>query len=326
MLSCRPVGSSRRLGRTKGSPLATAPKLFGRFDVLQMMSRPAQGFGSGVAILAAAAMLLASALVQAQSMDVGGMQGLSTVERHRLRSDSLETTYTVLIRIPESVTEGAEGAERLPVVYLLDGGATFPALAGYYRYLFWGRELPELTVVGISYGTSDSRNGNQRGRDFTAPSSEREFWGGVGPFLDFVESEVFPLVESRVPVDAGRRVLFGQSLGGQAVIWAALNRPGMFWGHIASNPALHRNLEAFLVAPSPVPASSKSPSPRPRIFVSSASDDETRFREPAVRWMEHWSSVPHSWTLSTRTLEGHGHFSALPLAFREGLRWLFADP
>lgn len=259
-------------------------------------------------------------------MPTDGMHGLGTVERHRL--EALDTTYTLLVRLPDAVTEaGAPDGEtrKLPVVYLLDGGYTFPTLGGYHGYLRITDEVPDLVLVGISYGTSDSRQGNQRSRDFTAPAADAAHFGGVGPFLDFLEREVFPLVESRYPADPNRRVLFGQSLGGQAAIWAALYRPGLFWGHIASNPALPRNLEQFLEAPRSVEPDCERLPPRPRLFVASGSDDNPRYRELALRWIEHWQGREHPWRLEARTLPGHSHVSMGPAAYRDGLGWLFAE-
>lgn len=61
-----------------------------------------------------------------------------------------------------------------------------------------------------------------------------------------------------------------------------------------------------------------------RLFVSSAENDDERFRTPALKWIEHWSAVaPPSWELETMALAGHNHFSAAPAAFRQGLLWLF---
>lgn len=105
------------------------------------------------------------------------------------------------------------------------------------------------------------------------------------------------------------------------MLFTALTDPVLFWGHIASNPALHRNLPFFLATP---PRAENSN--RPRLFVSSGSDDDPRFREPAVKWMSHWSTVkPTPWDLEMRTLEGHNHFSAATAAFRQGLIWLFRN-
>ena len=109
----------------------------------------------------------------------------------------------------------------------------------------------------------------------------------------------------------------GQSLGGQFVLYTAQTRPDLFWGHIASNPALHRNLDFFLTTR---PASAS----QSKLFVASATGDSPQFREPALRWIEHWSrddALP--WQLQVVHLEGHSHMSAPPASFRQGLHWLF---
>ena len=95
----------------------------------------------------------------------------------------------------------------------------------------------------------------------------------------------------------------------------------LFWGRIASNPALHRNLPFFLE----LHGEADSAAERSRLFVASASNDTPRFREPALEWIEHWSGVANPpWELEIVTLEGHGHMSAPPASYRRGMRWLFA--
>ena len=229
--------------------------------------------------------LLAAAGSGAEPLALPGMQGLGEVEHHRIQSEESGHAYHVLVRLP-----GTEGTGPLPVVYLLDAGITFPLLGAYYRYLSLSGELPPLMIVGISYGNHDWRQGNFRATDFTAPAADRDHYGGAARFGRFLEHELFPLIEDRYLADPARRVIFGQSLGGQFVVYAASFAPGLFWGHIASNPALHRNLDFF--TGSAQPASREAPT---RLFVGSASDDAERFRAPA------------------------------PAAFRAGLRWLFEE-
>jgi predicted alpha/beta superfamily hydrolase len=252
------------------------------------------------------------------AVEIEHLQSLGDTRYHLLESKVATHTYHVYVRLPESYKES--GDQTYPTIYLLDGGSTFPMLGGYYRYLSLGEEIPDLILVGISYGTDDWKNGNNRSHDFTAPSSEREYWGGAADFQKMLRTELLPLIENTYRSDPKRRVIFGQSLGGQFVIFTALTEPALFWGHIASNPALHRNLPFFLEAP-------KQPvnSNRPKLFVSSGSDDDPRFREPTVKWMSHWSTVkPTPWDLEMRTLKGHNHFSAATSAFRQGLIWLFS--
>lgn len=132
--------------------------------------------------------------------------------------------------------------------------------------------------------------------------------------------ELLLFIETNYRSSPDKRIVFGHSLGGQFVLYSAQTEPGLFWGHIASNPALHRNLPLFLDMRPETPLSLT------HVFVGDASEDDTRFLEPRTRWIEHWtgkSDLP--WALHTETLEGHNHFSAPPASFRRGIRWLFAD-
>jgi predicted alpha/beta superfamily hydrolase len=253
------------------------------------------------------------------AVDTSRLQGLGDLSYHRLDSKAAEHTYHIYVRLPESYREDLE--RTYPTVYLLDGGSTFPMLSGYYRYLSLGEEIPDLILVGICYGTADWKNGNNRSHDFTAPSAEREHWGGAEDFQKMLRAELLPLIEETYRSDSSKRIIFGQSLGGQFVLFTTLTDPGLFWGGIASNPALHRNLPFFLQEQPESTAGDQS-----RLFVSSGSEDDPRFREPALEWMAHWSVAESPpWDLEMRTLDGHTHFSAATAAFRQGIVWLFSS-
>lgn len=241
------------------------------------------------------------------------MQGLNNASHEVFLSETLGRQLHLFIRLPESY--GTAG-ETFPVLYLLDGGHTFPMLASYYRYLVFAEEIPEMIIVGIGYGADGFNDGNTRGADFTAPSPERAHFGGAGKFQAFFKDELLPHIETLYTADPERRIIFGQSLGGQFVLYSAQTDPELFWGRIASNPALHRNLPFFL-STRPANASGK-------LFVSSAAEDEPQFREPAIAWIKHWTAeVNLPWKLKTLSIPGHGHFSAAPEALRQGLKWLF---
>ena len=222
--------------------------------------------------------------------------------------------------VPFDYDETAD--KKYPTVYLLDGGALYPMMAAYYRYLNFGGEIPDAIIVGISYGSDTVEGGNYRSTDYTALSSERDYWGGAGNFQQFISDELFPVIEQGYASDAEHRVIFGQSIGGQFVLYSALTKPNLFWGHIASNPALHRNLSFFLethIEP-------EFDRGRSRLFVSSGTLDDPRFHEPAQEWIRHWSAVEtRPWDFKATDLEGHSHMSAPPASFRQGMHWLFSE-
>lgn len=251
-------------------------------------------------------------------VSVDGLQGLGDTRHHVITSQTLNRDYHILVGLPDGYD--ASGDTSYPTIYVLDGGTLYPLFATYTRLLRFAGDVPDYILVGISYGTDDWQQGNARSHDYTAPTDEREFWGGADDFQKFLAGELLPLIESRYRSDRNRRVIFGRSLGGQFVLYSAQTQPDLFWGRIASNPALHRNLPLFL---SMKPAISDTPS---HLFVSLAENDDPVFREPALKWTEHWTrqeGLP--WRLHIETLEGHNHFSTPATAFRRGLAWLFAD-
>lgn len=254
----------------------------------------------------------------AASVDTQYLQGLGDSRYHFFPSKTHERDFHIYVMLPDDYD--ADAGNSYPAIYLLDGGALFPLMTAYYRYLNFAEEVPDAIIVGISYGADDFESGNYRSTDYTAKSEEREYWGGADRFQVFLSEELLPFVETGYAANPDRRILFGQSLGGQFVLYSALTQPRLFWGRIASNPALHRNLAFFLEDHASGPAGN----PESRLFVASGTDDDPVFRGPARQWMQHWTGMRDTpWELRTMDLEGHSHMSAPPAAFREGLRWLF---
>ena len=248
------------------------------------------------------------------------MQGLGDTHYQRFDSETLGRHYHIYVMLPDGYKQNP--GDDYPTIYLLDGGALFPLLSAYYRYLNFGEELPDAIIVGISYGSDNFEDGNYRSTDYTAESSERDYWGGADRFQGFLSDELLPFIETTYRSRADRRIIFGQSLGGQFVLYTALTKPDLFWGHIASNPALHRNLSFFLK----MHGKEEFTGERPKLFVGSGSEDDPRFRVPTLKWIDHWSGSDDTpWQLKTMNLEGHSHMSAPPAAFRQGMAWLFSE-
>ena len=148
------------------------------------------------------------------------------------------------------------------------------------------------------------------------------WWGKAPAFQSVLEQELLPMIEAEYPSNPGQRIIFGQSLAGQYVLYSALTRPEMFWGHIASNPALHRNLGYFLGWK----GGQEMPLEATRLFVSEGEFNDPRFKQPATEWIEYWSAPERRkpFVLEVQTLSGQSHLSSVTGAFRQGLKWLFS--
>lgn len=203
-----------------------------------------------------------------------------------------------------------------PIVYLLDADQTFPLMAAYSWSLTFSEEMPPSIIVGIGYGATN-RAVNKRNTDYTAPGDNPQY-GGADAFMDVLEKEIFPKVEELTGGDAKRRTLMGQSLGGQFVVHAALNRPGLVNLGIAVNPALHNNLPLFLDMLAKVDDTQK----RQSLYISSADGDADRFRIPGrqfIAQIDAHKALP--FCLKTDILIDHMHLTSMPRAFRNAMRW-----
>lgn len=295
-------------GSIGGSPDTREPSLFDadKENTMRHISWP---------LLALLLMISTSAA----GVDTQFMQGIGDTRYHHVESEIVGRGYHIYVKLPDDYDVATD--TKYPTVYVLDGGALFPMFSAYYRYLNFGEEMPDSIIVGISYGSDSVEEGNFRSTDYSAPAESREYWGGAANYQSFLSDELIPLIEDNYRSDAERRIIFGQSMGGQFVLFTALTLPELFWGHIASNPALHRNLPFFLERFSYAQETGSS-----KLFVSSGTLDDPQFREPAQEWIRHWNGrIKKPWQLKTMDLEGQTHMSAPPAAFRQGMHWLFSS-
>ncbi|XOV78204.1 MAG: alpha/beta hydrolase [Aestuariibacter sp.] len=249
--------------------------------------------------------------------DDAKLQSLNKTELFTLYSEITKQEYYLHINAPGI----ASGAKHYPVVFLLDGGLTFPMLTAYHHTLALLEELPAMIIVGIGYGTDNWQEGNSRSRDFTAPSGEREHWGGAKEFLSILDSEILPFVASRYAVDSQHQLLFGHSLGGQFGLYAASHRPDLFDAIIVNNPAIHTNTQYFIER---LPA--LKPTSDLMLFVGIAENDTNHFIEARQQWLDALATLSAApWQMQTQQFQKHSHMSSIPVTFRSGLLWYFAQ-
>ena len=259
---------------------------------------------------------LVSAAALAATIETQYLQSLGEVEYHEFHSESLGRGFHVFVDLPENY---GESVDNYPAIYLLDGGNSLPLAAAQHHFLRFGNEAPPAILIGISYGADTFREGNWRQTDFTAPAAERNFWGGAGAFQAVLENELIPLIEKRYRADPARRILFGNSLGGQFVLYTALTRPGLFYGLIASSPVISLNAAFFLEWH----GAGELPAEASHLFVSVGELEREALSGPLQDWLRFWQAAAvRPWKLEYRLLPGQTHYSAVPEAFRQGLQWL----
>ncbi len=123
-----------------------------------------------------------------------------------------------------------------PVMYLLDGPGNIQHTAATAQFLTGNGVMPPMIIVGV--GNTD------RTRDLTPPVdvvNERFAQaGGADRFLEFIETELVPFVESEFST-APYRMLVGHSFGGLTAVHAMFARPDLFDSYISISPSLWWN-------------------------------------------------------------------------------------
>jgi len=143
--------------------------------------------------------------------------------------------------------------EGYPVIYLLDGNATF--LIGAEAVRLQTRKpkgFEPAVLVAVGYETDEPFDVVRRYFDYTTPASPSDLpprridepWpelGGADAFLDFIEKDLKPEIELRLPINRDRQTLFGHSLGGFFTLYTLFTRPHLFSSYVAGSPSIWWN-------------------------------------------------------------------------------------
>ena len=232
-----------------------------------------------------------------------------------LSSEATGRVYHIYVRLPQGYAEDA--GKRYPVVYVLDGDSLFPIIAASHLFLTIDDALPEAIVVGIAYGSFDPSI-NKRGIDFMPPSPDLPAGkSGAPAFQSFLRDELLPTVETRYRADPSRRVLFGQSRGGSFVLYSAFADPDLFWGRIASSPALPPTRDFFYGEPAAATRRDLE------LFVAEGPGDLPGLRAETVPWLAAWKArLAKPWRLTEISIADGTHSANTPDAYRSAMRKL----
>jgi predicted alpha/beta superfamily hydrolase len=140
---------------------------------------------------------------------------------HELTSASTERDYRISVALPA----GYDSDRTYPVVYVLDPLTAFLTTTELTRFMNWANEMPEVIVVGVGYQTDDlSESLTPREFDYHLRKDE---------FIQFFETELFPLIESTYSVNSADRALIGFSYGGEFAFHVLAHRADLFNRYIA---------------------------------------------------------------------------------------------
>jgi predicted alpha/beta superfamily hydrolase len=144
--------------------------------------------------------------------------------------------YELQILLPSNYQNSTK---KYPVLYVMDSQWDFTLAKSIYGQLYFDGFIPEIIIVGVTWGGEKPNPNILRARDYT-PTNIRSTasTGGAAVFLDFMKTELFPFVETNYRAENNDRTLMGCSLGGLFTLYTLFTHPDMFDGYIAASPAI----------------------------------------------------------------------------------------
>ncbi|WP_148232038.1 alpha/beta hydrolase-fold protein [Maribacter sp. HTCC2170] len=166
--------------------------------------------------------------------------GLGT--QYFLKSEILQEDRPIIISLPVGYKNNDAN---YPVLYLLDGLGNIKHVVGTVELLTESGTIPPIIIVAIE--------SLDRSRDLTPSKAGKDVYGGTGDagipqsggapeFLQFLEKELIPYVESNFRTHP-YRLLEGHSFGGLFGTYTLMEKPGIFDAFIIQSPALWWNKE-----------------------------------------------------------------------------------
>lgn len=189
-------------------------------------------------------------------MDTTQKVMLSNTKEWIIHSQKADYSYTINVSFPPSPPP----EDGYPIIYILDGNAYFQMAREVVR--LQSKNAPKTfvngaIVVGIGHTGEEKEAAKRRFLDFTAPAKTYTYpdrlkgrnlgeHGGAARFLEFIQKELKPEIESRYSINKEKQALFGHSLSGLFTLWTMFKEPNAFQTYLAISPSIWWNNHEML--------------------------------------------------------------------------------
>ena len=229
--------------------------------------------------------------------------------------------YVLQISLPAGYTTSTK---KYPVVYLMDSQWDFPLLTALYGQQYFDGFIPEVIIVGITWGGEHPNPDSLRARDYT-PTNEKRLLqsGGADKFLSVIKNEIFPLVEKDYRVDANDKTLIGCSLGGLFTMYTLFTHPDMFNRYVAASPAFTWDNNVLYKYEEQYHAKASNPLAKLFMCVGGVETSVPEF-EKLTSFLNnrHYSNLQ----IESKVLENTGHSGTKGIGYEKGLQFIFKRP
>ncbi len=241
-----------------------------------------------------------------------------TVEKHVIKSTELGEEREIWVGLPPGY---AAGRDRYQVMYVLDADGLFQPATAYAYYLPLGGSMPQIIVVGIR-----SKSVADRTMIFTPPAADpataRPGTGGADRFLAFLTKEVRPLVDRQYRTHPFA-ALAGHSMAGLFAVYAMAKEPRSFDAYFAFSPTLGWNGGSVV---SRYGESLVGERTAGRLLYISAAVEPQFPQGPTNELTKMLAErAGSSLRFKFARFDGEDHFTTVPPAMWDAMRWIYGD-
>jgi predicted alpha/beta superfamily hydrolase len=282
-----------------------------------------------VAVAAGMALVTAAAAPAPSASPVPAPQGymMPATQTWDMTSDAGKS-YRIFISYP---SQGEAPANGYPVLYVLDGNASFASFAETRRIQEY-QDIGKSIVVAIGYQT-DMPYAEERNEDFIVmdnpPAGKRlgrtKGKSGRDEFLDFLTGKLRREIGTRFKINPERQALFGHSFGGLFALHALYSKPQAFHSIVVASPSLEldegvlRDEREFVAR---LEAGKIGKTSRVMIVVGGRDIDDDP--EPARALADRFSRLSdHGLRVRFKRYEDEGHMTVPARAVTDVLRFAF---
>lgn len=261
-------------------------------------------------------------------------------QEHILKSEINGTTYHLYVSLPQHYS--SKDTTHYPVLYLLDGGFSFPIAHSARNALDIFGELKHVIIVGIEYDWEQSLTPwtTNRWKDYTPTKDasrdslfikrngllfglpEGSLCSGGGPvFLNVLRKEIIPFIDKEYKTTTDRGIS-GHSYGGLFAGYCLFSAPDLFNKFGINSPSFWWDKKEMFKMEKTF--SEQNQSLDVQIFMSAGSMEGESMTPVMIAFADSLRSRNYKGLkLSTHIFEGETHISVMPAMISRTLRVLY---
>lgn len=225
--------------------------------------------------------------------------------------------YVLHIHLPRNYSDSSK---KFPVIYLLDSQWDFPLLTAISGEQYFDGFLPEVIIVGITWGGENPNYDQLRARDLTPFAfGQPDKFGNAANFLSFIKNELSPYLGSKYRINQNERTLVGSSFGGLFTLFAMFKETDHFKNFVMTSPAIFWDHDKIYEVEKEY--FSKHKALNARLYMAVGALENVEIFNKMVKLLNDRNYT--GLKMQTKVLENIGHSGTKPEGYTRGLQWSF---